>query len=115
MRIAREIDMSTGDWLLDDDGQLLTTTAPTPELYHAIGIPVGEYRPAPDAGSRIPARITGPALLDRAATLTSDARAAIQPLVVQGLVSLDSIDYATEGGRDQLDIQTTDLRVRIPL
>lgn len=107
MSFAYAIDPSTGDFLLDDDGQVVTTTDPSPEMILAIGVPVGRAFADPNLGSRIPGFVSGGRAPSSPAEVESAARDALARVEAAGLLTVESVTY--EAVERELTIEAAEL------
>lgn len=114
MSFAYAIDPSTGDFILDDDGQPVVTTDPSPELLLAVGVPVGRAFADPELGSRIPSFVSG-GRTPKANDVETAARDALTRIEAAGLVTVEAITFDAE--ERELLIETAELAdpVTIPL
>ncbi|WP_428262896.1 hypothetical protein [Haliangium sp.] len=94
MSFSLAIDPATGDLVRDADGQIATTTDPSPELLLAISVPVGSFHGDPEQGSRIPDILRGPPPSDLEAEVEAAARDGLRRLEEVGLVAVESIDFS---------------------
>ncbi len=94
MSIALDLDPSTGDLVLDGQGQVAVTETPRPELLLAIAIPLGSVFSDPEQGSEVPGLVSGDDPPDNiAARVAAAAQQAIAPLEAIGLATLESVAF----------------------
>lgn len=105
-----DIDFATGDLKTDTNGHPVVTSAPSPELYLAIGIAVGTYIGDPELGSRIPAIVASEPAAP-ATEIEAAAADALARLEDAGLVAVQTIAFAN----GELTITTDGLQFDIPI
>ncbi len=103
-------DPITRDLVLDGDSAKLTEE-PTTEILLAIGIEADSFHGDPDQGSRLPALISGPPVVDAARDVEFAAQEALARLEAQGTIKVTRVAF--DGQQLDIDTDTAQTTVRL--